>query len=819
MTKRALETADTLGKLEQKTGISVETLSTLAFGARTADVEQEQLQKGLIQFVKTLDDYNQGVKTARDATRQLFGNADALKGLSETDALQKVINGLAKLEPGAKRTGLALEFFKKSGAELLPLIDDLGTGGFDELAKKAERLGVKIDRDLVQAAQRANDAVRDLKTKADGLALRFAAGLAPGLADAAEFITEELGAAGNEGFKRMGESAGTFVKLVVAGFSLIGQTLAFVLAEGEELWEHFGDTAKDQLRGIAVLAKGAFSRAVTGSEFTLLSDDDLKQFEAGGNKFLNRLQAFIEKMGKTIDKVFTLPSAGTGGRGKGDDDRSKDLEQSDKEAKARLALEESLLDNALKLQKAHLALQEQQERDAFEKNERSLREHFEERKRITREAAEAEVAALRERLDVLERLPLQQGETKDARTQKTQDLRTQIAVRQLELTKELGSLTAEQRKATEDNAKALLDFDRQLLEAKGQRFAAERAALDEQIAKLDELLVKEGVAEEERKRRLAEARSVGEQKINFAEIQAEAEKALAALDAEIQAIRDKVATGVLTQFQGEQQILQVERERLPVLEEIGVRIRGAAITDEQIAAAERYNQALGQVRVSTDAAGQAQANFTAQLEQAVQADIASFFSQGIQNAESFGDAMRGLALSVVQSIQQIISQMIAWIITTKLLGGLLKSLGGIFGGFGLAGGGQVPGKATGGLIRGPGSSTSDSIPIRVSRGEFIVRAAVVKQPGMLEFLRDLNQAGLPALRRRTMRGFAEGGLVEVTPGAAGPTGRADLTVDLDDALVLKRLEASPMFARVVVRTLERNRKAANGALGLGVKSL
>jgi hypothetical protein len=120
------------------------------------------------------------------------------------------------------------------------------------------------------------------------------------------------------------------------------------------------------------------------------------------------------------------------------------------------------------------------------------------------------------------------------------------------------------------------------------------------------------------------------------------------------------------------------------------------------------------------------------------------------------------------------------------------------------------------LIRGPGTSTSDSIPARLSDGEFVVRAAVVKQPGVLEHLLELNNMELTQLRRRGFRGFAEGGLVEVG-GTGGGNGGAELTIGLEPELVLKKLEASPMWNRVIVRTLENNRKSANNALGRGIR--
>ena len=58
--------------------------------------------------------------------------------------------------------------------------------------------------------------------------------------------------------------------------------------------------------------------------------------------------------------------------------------------------------------------------------------------------------------------------------------------------------------------------------------------------------------------------------------------------------------------------------------------------------------------------------------------------------------------------------------------------------------------AAGGLIRGPGTGTSDSVLSWLSNGEFVVRSAAVQHYGP-ELLHALNQLSLPR--------FAHGGLV------------------------------------------------------------
>ena len=79
------------------------------------------------------------------------------------------------------------------------------------------------------------------------------------------------------------------------------------------------------------------------------------------------------------------------------------------------------------------------------------------------------------------------------------------------------------------------------------------------------------------------------------------------------------------------------------------------------------------------------------------------------------------------------------------------------------------GWAGGGMIHGPGSGTSDSILARVSNGEFVMRAAAVRNLGA-GFLSTLNRfaGGGMVMPSRGIPSFANGGLV--TAGAG--TGRA-----------------------------------------------
>jgi hypothetical protein len=125
-------------------------------------------------------------------------------------------------------------------------------------------------------------------------------------------------------------------------------------------------------------------------------------------------------------------------------------------------------------------------------------------------------------------------------------------------------------------------------------------------------------------------------------------------------------------------------------------------------------------------------------------------------------------------------------------------------------------------VSGPGTGTSDSIAARLSAGEFVVRAAAVRQPGALSMLEQINRGmHLPAIRGiRRGFGFADGGLVPgaAAAGLAGGTGSAaggkgHVVIGLEDGLVAKHMDTNAGH-KVVVRAVARNRNAVSQSLGI-----
>jgi hypothetical protein len=221
----------------------------------------------------------------------------------------------------------------------------------------------------------------------------------------------------------------------------------------------------------------------------------------------------------------------------------------------------------------------------------------------------------------------------------------------------------------------------------------------------------------------------------------------------------------------------------------------------------------------------------ATLEDAATNALTDFFVSGMTGAKSLGEAFRSMALTIVNAIGQVISQMIALKIMKTLLGlpfgdgGTVTRVEDV--GYRAARGGPVVRLATGGIPRfafpsggrvsGRGGGTEDLIPAWLSHDEFVVRAAVVRRPGVREMLTRMNDGlALPALRgSQGPHRFADGGLVGAGGRAVSTSGEVSgqINVGLEDGLVLRALE-TPKGQRLVIQALAAHPRAARRAQGL-----
>lgn len=198
-------------------------------------------------------------------------------------------------------------------------------------------------------------------------------------------------------------------------------------------------------------------------------------------------------------------------------------------------------------------------------------------------------------------------------------------------------------------------------------------------------------------------------------------------------IQAQVQGGLLNEIQGRQRLVQLHQEA-------GDKIKGYLPQLKEMATApgeagDKIREMIRQLEEELGKLNQAGNELTQAFRDGLQSGIESSLMGLAKGTMNLRDAVKNLALTIINSMAQLAAQQLAQMATSSLMGAS-GGMGGLMASVFAADGGQV---------RGPGSTTSDSIPAMLSDQEFVTRAAVVQQPGALDFLHAFNRHGMAAV--------------------------------------------------------------------------
>lgn len=226
------ETADKMGKMSQSIGISVESLSALDYAAGLSGVATDELGSSLGKLNKALAEADSGGKQQAAVFAALGVAVTDSAGRIRTteDVIGDVANKFAGMKDGAAKTAYAMELFGKSGANMIPFLNQ-GKAGIKELTDEAARLGVVMSSKTARDAEAFNDAVDKLHRAMNGVAVQVASQLAPALTALIDKFmksgqagdTLKMAATGIAGVFKILVSAGLIVAAIFEG---IGKAIA-----------------------------------------------------------------------------------------------------------------------------------------------------------------------------------------------------------------------------------------------------------------------------------------------------------------------------------------------------------------------------------------------------------------------------------------------------------------------------------------------------------------------------------------------------------------------------------------------------------------
>lgn len=211
-----------------------------------------------------------------------------------------------------------------------------------------------------------------------------------------------------------------------------------------------------------------------------------------------------------------------------------------------------------------------------------------------------------------------------------------------------------------------------------------------------------------------------------------------------QRIQAQVQVGLISHLEGQQQlkalygstVAELEKQ-IPVLEKL------AQMPGAQGEAAKNSLEGM-KIKIAElkNAGNDLEKTFKEGLTEGLQSSIVGL----AKGTMTLREAVLNLANTIINAMINIAAQQLA-MQAASATSGWWGAIAGAFSS------GTVT-AATGGYIRGPGTSTSDSIPARLSNGEFVVRADSVSHYGV---------GFMHAINRRQLRSFSQGGPVSVPP--------------------------------------------------------
>ncbi|MHC2533361.1 phage tail tape measure protein [Bradyrhizobium diazoefficiens] len=321
--QHTIDDADKLSKTSAKLGVPIEQLSALAYAADLSDVSFDALSKSVGKLSKNMTEAAaKPTSEAANAFRALGISVTDSNGRlkSSDDVLGDVADKFSGLKDGAGKTAVSMAIFGKTGADLIPMLND-GRDGLKEMKDEAEKFGLIIDSKTGKAAEDFNDNLTRLKAIWTGLITQSMTQVLPSMVEISNAMVES---AKNSGFLSTALTVvSTAMKALVTSGVIVGAVFkslseyiatvsaAISLVLKGEFTSAF-DKVKGGVAGVEETAKTTFgvieklwTGAQTGADASAESTDKASKaqkdfnFSAMGGK--NAVDQFIDSQKKSLE--------------------------------------------------------------------------------------------------------------------------------------------------------------------------------------------------------------------------------------------------------------------------------------------------------------------------------------------------------------------------------------------------------------------------------------------------------------------------------------------------------------------------------------
>jgi hypothetical protein len=617
--KAAMESAIDIGKLAEKTGASAGSLSVMAMAAHDVGVSQDEMGGGLVKLAKNQEAASQGSSKSIAAFKLLGVSIQDIKSKNPGDLFVEIAQKMQTVPPGAQRAAVAVQLFGRSGANLIPMINEIGKAdGWDEAVEKAKKLGLYMSDDMVASAKAAEESIKNMQDMAKGFATQFITGLMPEMTNAVDNFAKSVSDNGASGFAALGSIAGRILNVIVDEFrgaanevatyftSLVGgiassvEVIKSVVSGAKTMagsvWNSIGQGPSAMLDAL----KHSSSYAWNGvkSSASDMTDRQRAIWRAGSanERAINADEGrAISGPALTLPKAKTTTGGGTGGSGDGTDDaeKKKAEEERRKLIDARAAYEDAVDSAELQKQKLRDTQAEDQDKARYDAGLETLTQYYDDRAQRINQAMDAEESVLTKKLTAEEAAAaallkksesyvknlVQQGPKAIeaaagsntqalAMLQKVATTRAQIDEDEIKRQTQLQQ-NESARQAAQKQADAQMLSDREkLYTLQGNTSAAQQVALEKELKDTDDLMKRLGVSEGTRQQILYQAEANATAKNRMSALTTSGGAAFESMGTATADVQDKASAGSISSLAAEAQIYKIEQDRLPMLQKI-----------------------------------------------------------------------------------------------------------------------------------------------------------------------------------------------------------------------------------------------------------
>lgn len=606
--------------------------------------------------------------------------------------------------------------------------------------------------------------------------------------------------------KTIGTAIRTMVNGVIGAFNAVGSvagiTAAFLVERFRNAFSDIGDLAQALGQDVAAAFSGDFSmqslRAVLGRRLGEMRDFG-KELAGTVRDAVTRdyvgeaAQAIAGRIRpeQTQPGVFGRPQP-----------LAKPAPDKGVEA-AKLALVQAQAEAEFKILKDALDRLARELDAALEDRLISLKDYYAAKTRIEQQEIDAEIRRVQVSLSQQQRLE-KTGKDEPARIK----AKGEVAKLKSELTvlnhKRADVEVANARKAVQaerELREELAKVRDELLDLTGAATSQDRrAAIERQYQPLIERLRAEG--DTEGAATVGRLIDVKASAADLAEYERQFNDALSRMRASEESINLQRQSGLLSESQARQQILSLHRQTGQSLDALLPQLEASAtaIGPDAVARVQAWKNEIAQVKLVVD-------DVAVAIDGAVQDGFAQLFQDIGSGAKSAKEVFADFGRSVLQTINRIASQKLAEALFGSLMGG---GTAGSAGGLGALIS-SFFGFASGGYVTGPGTSTSDSIPARLSHGEYVVNARAVSRLGV-SFLDAINGLSAGPRIQGGRLAFAAGGLVPEAPAQSATNQNIRIVNVIDPAMAADYLNSSA-GERTVMNLIQRNAASVRNILG------